>query len=55
MQNSKCKMQNYKRGMRCIIAVLSGTVAVLGVALGKNRSRRKTAEYILKTWGGKTF
>lgn len=38
-----------------IIAVLSGTVAVLGVALGKNRSRRKTAEYILETWGGKTF
>ena len=48
-------MQNYKRGMRCIIALLSGTVAVLGVALGKSREKRKTSEYIIKTWGGKTF
>lgn len=38
-----------------IITTLGGTVAGLGVALKKSRAKRKEAEYILDTWGDKTF
>ena len=38
-----------------IITTLGGTVAALGVALKKSRAKRKEAEYILNTWGEKSF
>ncbi|MBQ9744495.1 MAG: hypothetical protein IJW19_05150 [Clostridia bacterium] len=38
-----------------ITLVLGGTVAALGVALGKSRAKYKETKYILDTWGDKTF
>lgn len=38
-----------------IITTLGGTAAALGVALKRSCAKRKEAEYILNTWGGKTF
>ena len=38
-----------------IITVLGGTVAALGVALKRSCAKRKEAEYILNTWGEKSF